>query len=182
MRAVEVAGHPKEDALAPGRWARWWSKRGDTIELFFYSVLVPADLIAVLAAFAVAMQIPRWAGAAVTEPSWSFLPVFLAVSPLWVAVFALVGLYTEAGVRNRWSEAGKVFVATAAPAMLLVVVDSLHPGSMFPVKELPVLGYLRHTQNYIHLAARGLTLFDVAPGRVERDLEQWQSICRWLDK
>jgi chromosome partitioning protein len=47
---------------------------------------------------------------------------------------------------------------------------------------LPVLGYLRHTQNYIHLAARGLTLSDVAPGRVERDLEQWQGICRWLDR
>ena len=47
---------------------------------------------------------------------------------------------------------------------------------------LTVLGYLRHTQNYIHLAARGLTLFDVAPARVERDLEQWQGICRWLDQ
>lgn len=46
---------------------------------------------------------------------------------------------------------------------------------------LPVLGYLRPTQNYIHLAARGLTLFDVAPGKVERDLEQWQDLCRWLD-
>ena len=47
---------------------------------------------------------------------------------------------------------------------------------------LPVLGMLRHTQNYIHLAARGLTLFDVTPGRVERDLEQWTEICRWLDR
>ncbi|HSV44913.1 MAG TPA: ParA family protein [Ramlibacter sp.] len=46
---------------------------------------------------------------------------------------------------------------------------------------LPVLGYLRPTQNYVYLAARGLTVFDVAPGRVERDLEQWQGICRWLD-
>ena len=46
---------------------------------------------------------------------------------------------------------------------------------------LPVLGYIRHTTNYIHLAARGLTLFDVAPGRVTRDLEQWSDICRWLD-
>lgn len=46
---------------------------------------------------------------------------------------------------------------------------------------LPVLGYLRPTQNYVYLAARGLTLFDIAPGRVERDLEQWQGICRWLD-
>jgi chromosome partitioning protein len=46
---------------------------------------------------------------------------------------------------------------------------------------LPVLGTLRDTQNYIHLAARGLTLFDVAPGRVEKDLQQWQAICQWLD-
>jgi chromosome partitioning protein len=46
---------------------------------------------------------------------------------------------------------------------------------------LPLLAYLRHTQNYLHLAARGLTLFDIAPGRVERDLEQWEGICRWLD-
>ena len=46
---------------------------------------------------------------------------------------------------------------------------------------LPVLGFLRDTQNYIHLAARGLTLFDVAPGRVDKDLQQWQAICDWLD-
>lgn len=48
--------------------------------------------------------------------------------------------------------------------------------------ELPVLGYLRDTQNYVHLAARGLTLFDVAPARVEKDLAQWQGICDWLDR
>ena len=47
--------------------------------------------------------------------------------------------------------------------------------------EVPVLGMLRPTQNYVYLAARGLTLFDVAPGRVQRDLEQWQGICSWLD-
>jgi chromosome partitioning protein len=46
---------------------------------------------------------------------------------------------------------------------------------------LPVLGFLRPTQNYVHLAARGLTLFDLAPTKVERDLEQWQGITRWLD-
>ena len=46
---------------------------------------------------------------------------------------------------------------------------------------LPVLGFLRDTQNYIHLAAQGLTLFDVAAGRVEKDVAQWQDICQWLD-
>jgi chromosome partitioning protein len=47
---------------------------------------------------------------------------------------------------------------------------------------LPVLGFLRDTQNYIHLAARGLTLWDVAPSRVEKDVEQWQALTAFLDK
>jgi chromosome partitioning protein len=47
---------------------------------------------------------------------------------------------------------------------------------------LPILGNLRDTQNYIHLAARGLTVFDVAPSRVEKDLEQWKTLCDWLKK
>jgi chromosome partitioning protein len=47
--------------------------------------------------------------------------------------------------------------------------------------QLPVLGMLRDTQNYIHLAARGLTLFDVAPSRVDKDLEQWHTLRHWLD-
>lgn len=44
----------------------------------------------------------------------------------------------------------------------------------------PVLGYLRDTQNYVHLAAQGLTVFDVSPPRVARDLALWQPICDWL--
>ena len=62
---------------------------------------------------------------------------------------------------------------TIAADKLREFVDSLN---------LPALGMVRDTQNYIHLAARGLTLFDVAPSRVEKDLEQWRSICEWLDK
>lgn len=47
---------------------------------------------------------------------------------------------------------------------------------------LPVLGFVRDTQNYVQLAARGLTVFDLAPERVARDLAQWQPICDWLDQ
>lgn len=45
---------------------------------------------------------------------------------------------------------------------------------------LPVLGYLRDTQNYIQLAAHGATLWDIAPSRVEKDLPQWEDILRWV--
>jgi chromosome partitioning protein len=48
--------------------------------------------------------------------------------------------------------------------------------------KAPVIGFLRDTQNYVHLAARGLTLWDVAPSRVERDLPQWEPIIEWLEK
>jgi len=67
----------------------------------------------------------------------------------------------------------RVDARTIAADKLHEFVDSL---------GLPVLGYLRDTQNYIHLAARGLSVFDVAPGRVERDLVQWKPICEWLDR
>jgi chromosome partitioning protein len=61
-----------------------------------------------------------------------------------------------------------------------IAADKLH--EFVDGLGLPVLGYLRDTQNYIHLAARGLTVFDVAPSRVEKDLRQWQGICDWLDR
>ena len=47
---------------------------------------------------------------------------------------------------------------------------------------LPVLGYLRDTQNYIQLAAHGATLWDVAPSKVEKDIAQWDDIIRWVNK
>ena len=46
---------------------------------------------------------------------------------------------------------------------------------------LPLLGFLRDTQNYVHLAAHGLTLWDVGSSRFERDTEQWQPVTQWLD-
>jgi chromosome partitioning protein len=47
--------------------------------------------------------------------------------------------------------------------------------------RLPLLGFLRDTQNYVHLAAHGLTLWDVSSARFERDLEQWEPIIVWVN-
>ncbi len=40
----------------------------------------------------------------------------------------------------------------------------------------------RDTQNYVHLAAHGLTLWDVASSRFDRDREQWEPITSWVDR
>ena len=47
--------------------------------------------------------------------------------------------------------------------------------------DVPLVAFLRDTQNYVHLAAHGLTLWDVASSRFERDMEQWQPLLDWLN-
>jgi chromosome partitioning protein len=47
--------------------------------------------------------------------------------------------------------------------------------------DVPIVGYLRDTQYYLHMAAHGLSLFDLTPSKVQRDLQQWQVICEWLE-
>ena len=45
---------------------------------------------------------------------------------------------------------------------------------------LPVAGYVRDTQNYVHLAAHGLTVFDVPSQRVDKDRATWEPLLQWL--
>ncbi|HZF85990.1 MAG TPA: ParA family protein [Burkholderiaceae bacterium] len=78
-----------------------------------------------------------------------------------------------AGTRTRVGLVGmRVDARTLAAERLREFVGQL---------GLPVVAELRDTQNYVQLAARGLTLYDIAPGRVQRDLEQWQPLTAWLD-
>ena len=47
--------------------------------------------------------------------------------------------------------------------------------------DVPLIGFLRDTQNYVHLAAHGLTLWDVASTRFQADREQWEPIATWVN-
>ena len=46
---------------------------------------------------------------------------------------------------------------------------------------VPVAGYVRDTQNYVQLAAHGLSLFDVPERRVAADRATWASLLGWLN-
>jgi len=58
--------------------------------------------------------------------------------------------------------------------------DRLH--DYLATLPVPVVAWLRDTQNYVHLAAHGLTLWDVARSRVERDLDQWAPLVDWVHR
>jgi chromosome partitioning protein len=46
--------------------------------------------------------------------------------------------------------------------------------------NLPILTYLRDTQLYPNAAFNGLSIFDLPPYLVERDLEQWAPVFEWM--
>lgn len=56
-----------------------------------------------------------------------------------------------------------------------------HLRSFLEGLKVPLLTFVRDSQNYVHLAAHGLSLWDVRSSRFERDLEQWQPICTWVN-
>ena len=105
--------------------------------------------------------------------------VIVPLQPSIFDIFATRSFLDELAAHRRSGHVRVGIVGMRVDART-IAADKLH--DFVASLDLPVLGYLRDTQNYIHLAARGLTLFDVAPGRVEKDLDQWRGICDWLGK
>jgi chromosome partitioning protein len=102
--------------------------------------------------------------------------------PLQPSIFDIyaTGAFLDELAESRQADRLQIGIVGMRVDGRTIAADKLH--EFVDGLGLPVLGYLRDTQNYIHLAARGLTVFDVAPSRVEKDLQQWQGICAWLDQ
>jgi len=48
-------------------------------------------------------------------------------------------------------------------------------------RRMPFAAMLRTSANYVHASERGLSIFEIAPSRAERDLEMWDPLTRWLN-
>lgn len=47
--------------------------------------------------------------------------------------------------------------------------------------SIAVVGTLRDTQNYVRAASSGLSIHEMQPSRVSKDLAQWETITQWLE-
>lgn len=47
---------------------------------------------------------------------------------------------------------------------------------------VPIIARLRHSVLYPNLCAKGLTVWDVPPQSLERDLQEWQGVVNWLEQ
>jgi chromosome partitioning protein len=104
--------------------------------------------------------------------------VLVPVQPSIFDMAATRAFFEDLQERKRAQDLDIAIVGMRVDARTIASED-LH--SFLSSLGLPVLGHLRSTQNYVRLVMEGLTLFDVPPSRVERDLADWQPICQWLD-
>ncbi|MEP6608993.1 MAG: ParA family protein [Burkholderiaceae bacterium] len=106
--------------------------------------------------------------------------VIVPLQPSIFDIFATQNFLAKLAERGALSETGKVGVLGMRVDQRTRAAEQLH--RFVEGLGLPVVGYLRATQNYVHLAAQGLTLWDIAPARVAQDREQWQPLLAWLNE
>ena len=106
----------------------------------------------------------------------------LILVPLQPSMFDIVP--TSEFVQNLLAHkrSDKVQVAVVGNRVKENTKAAEHLQQFLATLSVPVLGMLRDTQNYTHLAAHGLSLWDVPESRVEKDLGQWAQITAWLDR
>jgi len=104
----------------------------------------------------------------------------LVVVPLQPSLFDMQATHAFIGELRQHKRAGKVRLGLVGMRVKEHTIAHERFHEFVATLGIPLVTSLRDTQNYVHLAAHGLTLFDVAPGKVERDLAQFEPLGRWL--
>jgi chromosome partitioning protein len=106
----------------------------------------------------------------------------MVLVPLQASVFDIYATRDFITDLHKRKRSDKVRLAVVGNRIKDHTKATEHLQEFLATLGIPVLTLLRDTQNYAHLAAHGLTLWDVPPGRVEKDLGQWAPITEWLDQ
>ena len=104
----------------------------------------------------------------------------MVVVPLQASLFDMQATHAFARELRGHKRAGRVRIGLVGMRVKEHTIASARFQEFVAALGIPLVTTLRDTQNYVHLAAHGLTLFDVAPGKVERDLAQFEPLGRWL--
>ena len=104
----------------------------------------------------------------------------MVIVPLQPSLFDMQATHAFARELREHKRAGKVRIGLVGMRVKEHTIAQERFQEFVAALGIPLITTLRDTQNYVHLAAHGLTLFDVAPGKVERDLVQFEPLARWV--
>lgn len=102
--------------------------------------------------------------------------------PLQPSLFDIQATHAFVQAVRAHRRAGEIDIGLVGMRVREHTLANSQLHSYLATLPVPVVAWLRDTQNYVQLAARGLTLWDVAPSRVERDLEQWAPLKDWINR
>ncbi len=112
-------------------------------ELIFSLVLVPIDYIMMIVGFVAAYfyRLGSDKPLAYDIGGTTYLRYLIILLPLWVLIFAMLGLYSLGSTRRRIDEVVKVFIASACGVMALIMLDFFNPQPLFPSKSIVIYGF-----------------------------------------
>ena len=112
---------------------------------------------------------------AVKAADWVIVPMQSSVFDVNATKDFLAVLQEEKAVRK-----GRTFVAMVGMRIDARTKAAIELESYLAESGFPVVGFLRNAQVYVQAAQEGLTIFDMAPSRVTRDLQQWSNLLQWV--
>lgn len=127
----------------------YWSVRlhnsGTIFVMIYPLILVIGDFLALLAAFSLSyvLRVQIDTDPLIREiPALSFIKVFLLLFPIWLAVNALLGLYSKPIYERRFPELGRLLVGSFLGILLIIGFDFIRDETIFPARLVPVYGFL----------------------------------------
>jgi exopolysaccharide biosynthesis polyprenyl glycosylphosphotransferase len=107
-------------------------------------LLIIGDFIALLAAFIVAYIIrvsydPRPLVNQVSATD--YLKIWFTLVPIWIVIFALIGLYKRSNYEYRYKEFGGIIVGALIGIMTVISYDFVAKVAIFPARLVAVYGF-----------------------------------------
>jgi exopolysaccharide biosynthesis polyprenyl glycosylphosphotransferase len=106
--------------------------------------LVIGDFLALVAAFVGAFAIRAASSSPVAHPisAHTYVYVFLALSPFWLLIFALLGLYNSNVYEKRFSEFGRLLMGSFVGMLFVIFWNFVSVKPIFPAKLVPIYGFV----------------------------------------
>lgn len=113
-------------------------------ELLISVLQIPVDYLMLMISFVLAYFLRQGSGKPfyVSVGGYNYLNYLMLFLPLWLVIFAALGLYRLRSDRGNWIDFGRILAACSAGVMALIVVDFLSTKPIFPAKIIPIYGYI----------------------------------------
>lgn len=110
----------------------------------YNTFLVFGDFLALIAAFVCAYilrvtlsDVPI----ANPVPALTYFYIFLVVTPFWLLIFALLGLYNSTIYEKRFVEFGRLLIGSFIGLLFVIFISFFSREPLFPAKLVPVYGF-----------------------------------------